>query len=137
MNKAPSLIILYAVLMHLTWAFSLAFDPSGIGATAVASVNHVFPYPYLIDVLFFVALLAFAGLFAKRARLAALAMVPQQFVLCVSAGGALHTILIGAYADGIQRPTGFLVNDQLPAILAALLHTLAIWRVARGWSWIS
>jgi hypothetical protein len=53
-------------------------------------------------------------------------LVPQQFVLIISASGALHAAFVGHYADGVPRPWQFILGDQLPVILAALLYTYAL-----------
>jgi hypothetical protein len=59
-------------------------------------------------------------------------MVPQQFLLFISAGGAIQAMVEGQFADGTIRSVYFLLADQSPAVLAAIGHTLAIVATARA-----
>jgi len=52
--------------------------------------------------------------------------LPQQFILMESLIGAVIAISTSSFADGVIRPRLFIAADQVPAILAAILHTMAI-----------
>ena len=62
----------------------------------------------------------------KNLRASLLLSLPQQFILMLSMMSAFEAINVSHYADGVERPQLFIFIDQLPAILAAILHTLAL-----------
>lgn len=74
----------------------------------------------------FVAFLALMGLFAPKPA-GLFFLLPQQLVLICAAFGAVQCMITGTFADGVVRSTPFLVADQSPAVIAAVLHTLAVW----------
>jgi len=59
-------------------------------------------------------------------NITAIHLIPQQFVLMMSAFGAIAAIMHSTFADGVPRPRGFILADQSPAVLAAAFHTAAI-----------
>ena len=49
------------------------------------------------------------------------------YALCdIAAWGGFQAIVNGQYADGVARPYEFILTDQLPIMLFALIHTLAV-----------
>jgi hypothetical protein len=134
-NHSVSLMVLYAVVLHLIWAGMLIIDDQVSTVTAIAAIRYVFPFPVAIPIMIWCALSAFSAFYARNGYLAASLMVPQQFLLFVSAGGAVQAMAEGQFADGTIRSVFFLVADQSPAVLAAIGHTLAIYATART-EWI-
>jgi len=55
-----------------------------------------------------------------------MAMLPQQAAMCTSALGAISYAIQCQYADGVARPFWFIFADQLPCIMAAVWHTVAL-----------
>jgi hypothetical protein len=55
-----------------------------------------------------------------------LLLLPQQSLLVISALGALSAIISGHFADGVVRPWGFIMADQFPIILSAILYSVSI-----------
>jgi len=53
-------------------------------------------------------------------------LLPQQTLLIITAIGAVLAAISGHYADGVPRPTLFILADQFPPILIAAAHTVAI-----------
>lgn len=129
--KLECLIILYAVLLHLIWAVALMFDHTVNGITGIHMLQEVIHPPFARWVFLTVAVLAFVGMLARDRKIAASLMVPQQAVLFWSAGGALVAMIAGVYADGTIRTPWFLLADQSPALLVAVLHSIAILFVAK------
>lgn len=126
-KRAPtSWMIWYAVALHLVWAACLAWDGATGGVTAIHHLLLFMPRRCAIYLLAGVGTLAAYGLLAQRRRVSLLCVLPQQFVLMCSAVGALHAILSSTFADGVPRPRAFICADQMPALLAAVLHTFAI-----------
>ena len=44
----------------------------------------------------------------------------------VAAWGGLNAVIESQYADGVTRPAEFIFTDQLPVMLIAILHTVAL-----------
>ncbi len=44
----------------------------------------------------------------------------------ISAVGALGAMITGMFADGVVRPHEFIIADQVPAVLLALMTVLAL-----------
>ncbi len=53
-------------------------------------------------------------------------VMPQTVVLIVAAWGANQAVWSNHYADGAPYPFAFIAADQLPVLLIAILHTVAI-----------
>lgn len=74
-----------------------------------------------------VSALSVMGMMKKMNRVTDLIfMLPQQFVLTLSAVGAVSSIVASQFADGVVRPRAFIAADQCPAIFLAIGHTVAI-----------
>lgn len=135
-ERLISLMVLFAVCLHLTWAILIWVDPTAVNATAlnaayrpiarfVSSDFHV-----LSGILVTVALTATYGMFTRIPWVVVL-LLPQQLVLMMSASGAIEAIWLGQFADGVARARAFLAADQCYSILAAIGHTTAIIAHAR------
>jgi hypothetical protein len=122
---AYSIVIWYAIVLHLIWAVALYYDESVRGVTAIYELSGWFPPPYTKWALASVAIMAIAGIYSHGMAAVAL-MLPQQAVLVLGAMGAIEAMYLGSYADGVLRPQAFLIADQMPAVLAAIGHTIAI-----------
>lgn len=88
-----------------------------LGITSAQSAS----YFYLM-----IAFLASIGLVAPKPA-GFFFLLPQQTVLLLSAIGALGAMISGTFADGIVRSSAFLVADQAPVVVAAVLHTISIY----------
>ena len=60
-----------------------------------------------------------------------LCLWPQQALQTVAAMGALQAIWLSAYADGLERSTLYIVQDQMPFVWLVIGHGLAIWQLMR------
>ncbi len=132
MKQSKSLIIIYAILLHLTWAAALLYDPAAGNATAVHTFLSFVSPEFAVATYIIVADVAIFGLVYKKSIIKPLCMLPQQFIMMVSAGGALWAMWLGQFADGVQRSHAFLIADQMPAVIAAILHTYAIIKIAKN-----
>lgn len=131
MLHSRHLIITYAIALHLVWAIALFYDPAAGNATAVHTLilmvgRDIATWSYFVG-----AGLAVLGLILIGPA-AFLCLLPQQFIMMVSAGGALWAMHLGQFADGVQRDHAFLIADQSPAVIAATLHTVAIFTIIRA-----
>ena len=121
-------IFLYAILLHTIWGIVLLISADPLHVTAISGIVTLgFVSAPSAGVLFlFVAFLAYIGIVAPKPA-GFFFLLPQQLVLTCAAFGALESIIAGSFADGVIRSTPFLMADQSPAVLIALLHTLAVW----------
>lgn len=122
-----SIMVSYAIVMHLVWAVILAFgDPGVTDATALNALSRfIHPIPVLIFSITAAALMAVWGMLTSLPWVVLLLM-PQQILLMMSAAGAFEAIWLGQFADGTIRPRDFIAVDQIYSILAAVGHTFAI-----------
>jgi hypothetical protein len=119
-------IIWYAVLLHILWGCLLLASPSPYGATAL-HVYHDLPRNLTAGALFLASGLAASAVTRRQPSLQSLAaLLPQQALLTLSAYAAAAAVIAGHYGDGVPRPRLFILADQAPAILALILHTVAV-----------
>ena len=126
--KRYPLIVLYAAVLHYVWAVCLWIDPVAAQATSLAGLTSFIAPDGLPLVLLAISTMALVYVFfLHEMRLwGLLCVLPQQVILLISAWTAVKAMHAGSFADGILRPTAFITADQAPAVIAALLHTLAI-----------
>lgn len=120
-----SWMIYYAVFLHSIWAVMILLSSDPFGSTPV-HVLRVGPRFVTSFVLLATAAMAVRGIRRRGTTAGWLLMLPQQFLLIVSAVGGLIAAATGHYADGVTRPHLFIAADQLPGVVAAICHTFAI-----------
>lgn len=114
--------------MHLTWAAMLTVSHVPTGVTAIHAAEGIFPHYWMFVGALWVVV-ALAGIAMWRGledRISFIFLIPQQYVLTYSAVAAGQAIWLGQYGDGVLRPSLFIAADQLPVILIAVFHSLAI-----------
>ena len=137
MRPSVPWVVLFAVLLHLVVGVLLVGDASAGNATATHSLLDLYDSPKLVGMaLILAALLALVGILRPSSRLTLLLLLPQQFALIVSAGGAVNAMWLSQFADGVMRPRPFIIADQSPVALMAILHTLAIIDLHGGLRWL-
>lgn len=132
---------LYAIglvsFMYVAWAVLLISLPAAAHATPVSPIATLLGGRIVtIAILLGAAVLAQGAVWFHRRRtlldhLLILALIPQQLLLLVSAFGGIRAAVDGHYADGTVRPWQFIVADQLPVILLALVYTTAMLAMSR------
>jgi hypothetical protein len=130
----------FAVALHTLWAFLLLGSDAPKHATAIAELAAIFPAKSgLAIVLLSVAACAMYGIVKPAHTISSrvLLLTPQQFALGISAYGAIRAMWLSQFADGVHRPTTFLIADQSPAVLALLIHTTTIAYLALTPRWRS
>ena len=141
-------IILYAIFLHFAWALLLWSDPEVGGTTPLATLSRLSPdYRILTTILFGAGILALIAEIRGRTGLREIGLLlPQQFLLLVTALGALPAMITGVYPDGTIKTPGFIQTDQISTVAIALFHTFAlVWihgggaetvaRLGRGRGW--
>ena len=127
-----ALIIWYAVALHVSWGILLMMS----SVPLLTTPTYLLPSQQQF---FSGLILATVGMSAgighlrrSHNRLASLlALAPQQFIMLVSAFSALMNVVRGTYSDGYvpgKSPHLFILVDQLPTILAAVFHSIAVAR---------
>ena len=120
-------IIFYAIIIHLAWGIVLVVDNVPLHTTAIDSVFRIFSSPGTAGIAYIVAsLAAIVAMFRPATLKNLLLIIPQQYFLMLSAFSAMGCISRSAFADGIVRSRAFIFVDQLPIIVAAVLHTCAL-----------
>lgn len=129
-------IIAVTSLLHFGWGVLLYISREAGNATPIDIFFRFFNRPIVIVLFFGVSILAILFLRLRlgkpvNARYLSLLLLPQQFVLLCSAGSGLLATILGHYTDGISRSWTFILADQLPAILIAILYTTALIEIVR------
>lgn len=125
-----SIMVLFAIALHIVWVVVILIDVSSIHATALAALARYIEPPLLLAFVITVAvILALIGLFTRSSWIV-MFLLPQQALLMMGAAGAIEAIWLSQFADGVIRPRAFIAADQMYAVLAAIGHTTAITALA-------
>ena len=119
-----------AVALHVVWGLLLWVDPTTLSVTSISMLRYVIDDAFSIGLLLLIAsALAAWGIRKGCCRSSLVALLPQQFVLVVTALGAIQAIVLGTFAPGSTlRSRPFLIAALAPMILIAVFHTLAVLR---------
>jgi len=121
-----TLIIMYAIAVHMITGVVLILDPDAGASTGPSSVVDLFYGSHLVAGLAMLIAAALAIAAHLHRPLRSWAYWPQQLLLIVAAVGALVAVVMGNYADGVVRPTLFIATDQLMVMLLPIFHAVAI-----------
>ena len=132
-------VIWYAVVLHVVWGAVLMFSAAPANTTPLAKLSKLLPPQLLGAVLLAVGL--WAGLATWRGKHSpseVAGLLVQQGLLVATGISSLWQVALGCYADGVPRPWAFIFADQLPSILAPVMHTFAlldafVW-TGNGWT---
>lgn len=135
-------IILAGCLLHLCWAVALMADSRTAGATPLSAIFAICASQTWLTVvaLFLVCLLSLKYLTLKahqaiRPEMYALLMIPQLFLMSLSFLAGLYATIKGYYVDTVaqpglftivHRPHLFILADQLPVMILAVLYLIAV-----------
>lgn len=127
-QQASLLGIWFAIILHASWAISLAFSASAARATALHGLVIAIPNrAALVALLIAVVALAVYGVLRHETTpLRIASLIPQQTVLGVSSGSAVYAMCVGHAADGVAHPHALLITAQSPIVIAFLIHTVTI-----------
>lgn len=118
-------MIRYAAVLHLIWGAVLLFSAAPLSSTPLADFA-VLHHSVVGVLMIAVALMAMTAS-RTRSRLWGSALAtPQQFFLLVSAFTSASAVINGHYADGTVVPRLHIFVDQLPSMLAMVMHTFAL-----------
>jgi hypothetical protein len=122
-------IVYFASALHIVWGGLLLFSADPIGTTAIYGLVVSLGGQHIAALLLLgTAALALAAVRIGRARwpLGLLFSLPQQVLLIISAGYAIQAMVLGHFADGVERPHAFIIADKASIVLLAALHSLAL-----------
>lgn len=130
-NHPVSIMVMYAVTLHLWWCAMIMTDDSAMNATPVNAIHRYVHSPTMLSgLLLVVAVLALSGTFCRKPYLVLL-LVPQQIILLMSAAGVIEAVWLGQFADGVVRSRVFIATDQANSVVACIGHTAALIAHAR------
>ena len=120
-------IIVYAIVIHLAWGLTLLIQGVPLHTTAIDSMFRMFPNARLAGIIYIlIAVGAIVAVCRKPSLKTVVLILPQQYFLMMSALGAIVCIVNSAFADGVVRSRAFIFVDQLPIVVATVLHTFAL-----------
>ncbi|HUK49762.1 MAG TPA: hypothetical protein VLV18_01905 [Terriglobales bacterium] len=137
-RESGNWIIGYAIALHLFWGIFILLSDAPLFTTPIHTVAEIVEIVsgtnrYAVSAVFLIAaILSYVGLRSKRNLTGVLLMMPQQSLLVLTAIGGILAAINGHYADGVPRPSMFILADQFPPVLIAAAHTLAIVAFAKG-----
>lgn len=111
--------------IHLTWAGIILTYGSIPQSTTLAPVALLFPFPWGAWLLLSAAALAISSFWVRRLLVSAALVIPQQFILIISAFGAINAIVLSQFADGVIRPRQFIAVDQVYSLVLAVFYVYA------------
>jgi len=121
-------VVWYSCSIHLVWGIMMLAGVK-VNATPVSDIIQLSSDIRAIGLLLLiVASLAFYGLvnYRYKIHISLWFIAPQQVLVFITAWSSLSAALAGQYADGVARPPEFIFADQLPSIVLAVWHTVAV-----------
>lgn len=127
-------IIWSVVFLHFTYGLSLILSNTPLDTSTLHWMIYSFgSFQSGIIFIFSSMLMCFSVILKsvvlknkKTGFFGIICAVPQQLLLLESANRAILCIYAGSFADGVIRPRMFIFVDQLPAMLLAFFHTVAL-----------
>ena len=112
----------------MTWGTLLLLSDTPLQTIALYGIVRYAPLPSPLLALLFYAVSACAilSLYASTILWRIGGLIPQQFLLVLSAASAIEFILRGQTTDGSPRPWAFLAAAQAPTILLACFHSYSL-----------
>lgn len=135
-------IILAGCLLHYGWAILLALDSRAGGATPISSIMFVFGNSRIVTIAVLVLFSSLAIWYLSlrsgqriRPHTYACMLIPQLWLLVLSAGAGVYAACVGYYLDAVthpglfvvvHRPRTFILADQFPIMVMTLLYLVAV-----------
>ena len=122
-------IIWHVIALHCVWSALLISSDAAAWVTAINSLYVLLGKSYgaVSAAVTIAAVLAGASLLRGRRDIwGILLIIPQQFLLIISAHGAITAMVLSQFADGVIRPRAFIMADQMAPVLIAIFHTCAV-----------
>ena len=128
------LIIWYSVALHFLWGGILLLSGQPYLTTGLGKVYELVPDArWLGVVMVLCGGSAVAGMHIPHLTrwFSTTLLLPQQYMLILTAASSLSAVIAGQFADGVPRAHLFILIDQSPAIMLVIFHTLAVIQHAR------
>lgn len=127
-GSRPWLIVPFVAAVHGTLAVMLLINPGVSGITVLHFVCQYFG-SWSWQVLMLASVLAITPMVIRSSsKTIHLLLWPQQGVLLLMAMAALQASVLGAYPDGVIRPSSFIFADQCYAVYAMVAHLAVVIR---------
>ena len=118
-------IFWYAALLHLGWGIALLLSDKPIHSVGVSPYMDWLPFQVWGGVFVFISVFAIVEILYGL-RYGVILIWLQMGILTISALTATVCIIKGQYADNAVYPRLFIFTDQLPSVIAWLLHVCAL-----------
>ncbi len=125
LSRPGATVLLYAIFLHLAWGVVFFATTHKIVTTPTSFLTGQVGQVRAGVLYFFASGFAFWGLWRPGLKGFAVTL-PQNALLLMSGTTAILSASLGHYPDGVVRPTVFILVDQMPAVLAAILHCWAM-----------
>jgi hypothetical protein len=128
-------IVFSAICVHGIWGVLLLFSAQPLSTTPMGELRRIGQYQsasvYLFACVCAVCPLVVHGW--ERTFTGLLCLLPQQFLMMLSAFTAIYCVMRGSYFDGVPRAWSFILADQLWSIVGMTCHTFSL----LDWFWWS
>ena len=128
-NVLNRYIVWWGLLANVTWSILVTIDPVVMHTTPLSTIANFFNHSQgaLASALLLSSIASFSAMASDRLDLRTLILLmPQQFMMLMAAGGSILAMYNGYYADLVIRSSAFIIADQIPWVLAAVLFTASI-----------
>lgn len=131
-------LITFIATLHLLWALSLVFETTPLHPTPMFGIEHFVTLlmgahdPLVTAVLLLGSAASACCALGFGHRLSAeafsLLLIPQLWLVLLSAYSSANAIYYSRYADLEPRPVLFIFRDQIGYVILPLFQAAAMWR---------
>lgn len=127
-HTRPELLIALLVLaIHLVWAALISWSGSYIQSTPLSMITRTVGSPVILACVLMISCVSTViGMNSRAALTRTLCFLPQQTLVSMTFVSSFEAVAAGQYADGVVRSFSFILSDQLPSMLIAVFHTVAV-----------
>ena len=121
------MLVLFVSLMHMWWGILLLLNGGALHIAATSALLEIVGpgHSTARAITYIIAGILPSILLWRPGSVAGLlSVLPQQFLIILSAISAIVAITAGRYPDGTIRPALFIAMDQGIYIIAAVLHAM-------------
>lgn len=125
LDRSGFAVLLCAIVLHMLWGATLLVAPNEIMTSPFSMLINTIGQQRAGTLMLSVATLACFGI-SRPGWKGLILGTFQNVVLWISASSGIIAAIRGAYPDGVVRSHLFIFADQLPIILFAMLHAVAL-----------
>jgi hypothetical protein len=126
------IIIVYASILNLVWGILLYFDPGAGHTSTLNDLSHILGQNICYTLLGFGLLALLPIIHPLPVIFSLILLLPQELTIFISLVTALTAMFNAQFADGVIRSHSFIIADQFPAVLIAILYTYSLFENFRN-----